>query len=55
MKKCPNCGKEYEPELKRVDGVAMQVAYPNEPSWKREQHISGLCSDKCFKQFIGCY
>ena len=53
MKRCPNCGKEYEPELKRVYGVAMQVAYPNEPAWKREQHISGLCSDKCWKEFLG--
>jgi len=53
MKRCPNCGKKYEPELKKVEGIAMQVAYPKEPAWKREQLISGLCSQGCWKEFLG--
>ena len=51
--KCPNCKKEYEPELTRLDNKPIQQQYPNEPKWKREQLISGLCSDKCWKEFLG--
>lgn len=50
---CPNCKKEYETELNRLDDRPIQQQYPNEPAWKREQLISGLCSDKCWNWFLG--
>jgi len=50
---CPNCKREYEPELKRKTNKNIQDEYPNEPSWKREQLISGICSDKCWNEFLG--
>jgi len=53
--KCPNCGIEYVPELERPigDNRNIQDIFPNEPSWKREQLISCICSDECWKQFLG--
>jgi hypothetical protein len=53
IKTCPNCRKEYETELERKDGRSIQEQYPDEPAWKREQLISGICSDKCWKEFLG--
>lgn len=53
MKRCPNCNKEYEPVLIRNDCRPIQLQFPNEPSWKREQLISGICSDKCWDEFLG--
>ena len=51
---CPNCKKKYEPELKRKDKYKLiQDEFPNEPAWKREQLISGICSDKCWNEFLG--
>lgn len=52
---CPNCNKEYEPILKRIDGDDrnIQEQYPNTPAWQREQLISGICSDKCWNKFLG--
>jgi len=53
--RCPNCNKEFEPELKRPEGDdrLIQEIFPNEPAWKREQLISGICSDKCWKEYVG--
>jgi len=53
IKKCPNCGKAFETELERKDDRSIQEQYPYEPAWKREQLISGICSDKCWKEFLG--
>lgn len=53
QKTCPNCGKVYWTELERLDDRPIQQQYPNEPAWKREQNISGLCSSDCFDEFIG--
>ena len=50
---CPNCKKEYTPKLKRKDGELIQVTHPNATREEREQLISGLCSNKCFNEFIG--
>ena len=52
LKRCPNCNKVYETELELTDKAA-QVSYPNESAWKREQLISGLCSDKCWNEYLG--
>ena len=53
LRRCPNCGRDYDPELVRKDDRPIQEQYPNEPAWKREQLISGLCSDKCWKEYLG--
>lgn len=50
---CPSCGKKYTTELERKDDRNIQEQYPNEPSWKREQLISGICSDDCWKKYLG--
>lgn len=49
---CPNCGKEYEPVLVRKDDRLIQEQYPNAPAWQREQLVSGICSDKCWDEFL---
>lgn len=54
MVQCPNCKKEYEPVLKRQHPERnIQDEFPNSERWEREQHISGLCSDKCWKEYLG--
>jgi len=52
---CPNCKKEYETELEKPcgDNRNIQEIFPNEPAWKREQLISGICSNKCWEEFLG--
>ena len=51
--KCPNCKREYTPELKRKDGELIQNTYPDATKEQREQLISGLCIDNCWKEFLG--
>ncbi len=44
MTRCPECKKSYNPPPR--------VKFnPNEP-YLSEQHITGLCSDKCFDEHI---
>ena len=51
---CPNCNREYEPVLKRQHPeMCIQDEFPNAKPWEREQCISGICSDKCWKEFLG--
>jgi hypothetical protein len=51
---CPNCLKEYKPVLTRKDNnEPIQITYPNSKPFEREQLISGLCSDKCWNEFLG--
>lgn len=55
MKKiCPNCRKEYDTVLDRPagDNRNIQDIFPNAPNWQREQLISGICSDKCWNEFL---
>jgi sarcosine oxidase delta subunit len=46
---CPNCGKKYETDFPtredavNAGGTAIQ----------REQHQTGICSDKCWDEFLG--
>lgn len=53
-KTCPNCEKVYETVLdrKRPD-LCIQLEFPDAPRWQREQHLSGLCSDKCWNEYLG--
>jgi len=56
MKKiCPNCNKEYETELDRPndDDRNIQDIFPNATSEQREQLITGLCSTKCWNEYLG--
>jgi len=53
-KVCPNCGKTFETELDRQHPeMRIQEEFPNAPAWQREQFLSGICSDKCWKEFLG--
>jgi hypothetical protein len=53
--KCPQCGKEYEPVLKREigDNRCIQDIFPTARPWEREQLVSGICSDECWDKFLG--
>ena len=56
MKKIyPNCNKEYETELDRPndDDRNIQDIFPNATSEQREQLITGLCSTKCWNEYLG--
>ena len=54
LKVCPNCGKTYEPDLLRQHPEKhLQHEFPNATPTQREQHISGICSDECWNQFLG--
>jgi len=51
---CPSCKKQYEPMLKREHPEqCIQQEFPNAPAWQREQHITGICSDECWDNFLG--
>lgn len=51
---CPNCQKAYIPKLdKRDPNIPIQRQFPNATPIEREQVITGICSDKCWKQFLG--
>jgi len=53
-KRCPNCLNEYDTVLKRKRlDVSAQVEFPGSEPWQREQLISGICSDRCWDEFIG--
>jgi len=50
---CPNCKKEYKPILTRKTNNLIQVEFPKATREEREQLISGICSNKCWKEFLG--
>jgi len=51
---CPNCKKEYIPSLgKRKTNKLIQVEFPNAEPWEREQLLTGICSDKCWDEYLG--
>ena len=52
---CPVCFRQYQPELERPagDDRPVQEIFPHEPRWKREQLISGICSDACWRDLLG--
>jgi hypothetical protein len=54
MVKCPQCKKEYEPVLgQRLTDNLIQDEFPNAKPWEREQLQSGICSDKCWDEWLG--
>ena len=54
-KVCPNCGKTYEPDLQPIPGDTrlIQYQFPSATAIQREQLITGICSDKCWDEFLG--
>jgi len=55
LKRCPNCGKVYETILNRPvgDNRCIQNIFPDAPAWQREQLLTGICSNKCWKEYLG--
>lgn len=43
---CPNCGKHYKPMYEEKKNAPRGSIY-----W--EQHVSGICSDECWTEFVG--
>lgn len=51
---CPNCKKHFKPELgERDPDMLIQDQFPKATPMQREQLVTGLCSTRCFNQFIG--
>jgi hypothetical protein len=51
---CPNCKKEYEPILgKRRTSQLIQDEFPDATPEQREQLQTGICSDKCWDEWLG--
>jgi hypothetical protein len=52
---CPNCKTAYKPVLTRPKGDDrnLQEIFPKAKPWEREQLISGICSDKCWDEYLG--
>ncbi len=50
---CPNCREGYKTVLERKNNKPIQEQYPDAQKWQREQLISGICSQKCWEEFIG--
>ena len=49
LKTCPNCGKVYETDFPtREEAVANGGT-----AIQKEQHQTGICSDKCWDEFLG--
>lgn len=54
MTTCPNCGKVYDTKLKRKHpNIPVQNEFPNSTSIEREQLITGICSNKCWNEYLG--
>ena len=54
-RQCPNCGKMFKPILgeRRRPDLLIQQEFPDAKPFEREQLITGLCSDKCWKEYLG--
>ncbi|MCX6695938.1 MAG: hypothetical protein NTU61_06550 [Candidatus Altiarchaeota archaeon] len=51
---CPQCRKAYWPTLgERIPDVKIQDQYPDATPEQREQLITGLCSSKCWRKYLG--
>jgi hypothetical protein len=55
MIQCPNCKRYYEPILgkRKEPDKLIQEEFPNAEPYQREQLITGLCSDKCWDEYLG--
>lgn len=52
---CPQCGKAYLPVLgeRKNPNMNIQDEFPNSKPWQREQLLTGICSDKCWNDYLG--
>lgn len=51
---CPSCGKHYKPVLGEKDqNMCIQDQFPKATAVEREQLLTGLCSQKCWNDFLG--
>lgn len=52
---CPQCKSHYKPVLERPAGDTRPInqIFPNAKPFEREQLITGLCSNKCWNEFLG--
>lgn len=51
---CPNCRRIYKPKLIRNHPeIVIQEEYPEATPEEREQLISGICSKKCWDEYLG--
>ncbi len=53
--KCPNCKREYEPDLveRKQPDKLVQIEFPDATATQREQLLTGICSDKCWDEYLG--
>lgn len=52
---CPQCHKYYKPVLGQRpegDNRCIQDIFPNAKPWEREQLLTGICSDECWKKYL---
>ena len=49
----PELSKVYDTILDRFNDRPIQEQFPNSKPWEREQLITGICSDKCWNEFLG--
>jgi uncharacterized Zn finger protein (UPF0148 family) len=51
---CPNCNKHFYPVLgERNPYIMIQEQFPDAKPWQREQLVSGICSQKCWTEYLG--
>lgn len=62
---CPSCGKTYTPDLMKdplfdekfeawkYGRIVIQRVWPDATPIQREQLQTGICSDKCWDNFLG--
>lgn len=53
--RCPNCKKQYVPDLglRRKPHLLIQDEFPRATPIQREQLQTGICSDKCWSEYLG--
>ena len=55
MRRCSQCKRIYEtelPERPKGDRRSIQDIFPEALPYQREQLQTGICSDKCFDEYL---
>lgn len=53
QRRCPACLRIYDLPFGPRDGRPIQVQFPTATPEQREMYLSGLCSTKCWNDFLG--